>query len=183
MKETTVKLSGVAKDRFIERLFAAESALDPAVRNELIERTKAVFTSVRVRKAALKRVPATVAVPTVEPASSAPIEAATTKAASTQSPPPTALLDQPPQPEPSPETPFDPYAIGLVPIFQREGRDGLIAKLGSVASLDHLRQMAKAQQIVLPQALRTGDPTPAALRDAIADAVAKRIADRKAAAR
>ncbi len=77
---------------------------------------------------------------------------------------------------------FDAYAFGLVPTFQREGRQGLIGKLEAVENIDQLRQMAKAQQIVLPQELRSGDVALDVVRGAIADAVAKRIADRKAAA-
>ena len=77
---------------------------------------------------------------------------------------------------------FDAFAIGLVPTFQREGRDGLIAKLGAISSLDNLRKTARAQQIVLPEAMRQGDVAIETLRAAIADAVAKRIADRRAAA-
>ena len=77
---------------------------------------------------------------------------------------------------------FDAYAIGLVPTFQREGRDGLIGKLAAVKSVDNLRQMARAQQIVLPEPMRQGVVALDALRATIADAVAKRIADRRAAA-
>jgi len=42
--------------------------------------------------------------------------------------------------------------------------------------------MAKAQQIVLPQELRSGDVSADAVRAGIAEAVAKRIKDRRAAA-
>lgn len=97
-------------------------------------------------------------------------------------PPPSSAPTLAPAPAQAADTPFDAYAIGLVPTFQREGRDGLIAKLGTIASVEQLRAMAKAQQIVLPQELRTGPVTPEALRTAVADAVAKRIADRRAAA-
>jgi hypothetical protein len=69
-----------------------------------------------------------------------------------------------------------------VPTFQREGRDGLINRLADIASADNLRKMARAQQIVLPEPLRATDVALDALRAGIADAVAKRVADRRAAA-
>lgn len=186
MKETTVKLSGHSKDQFLERFFAAEVDLDAAARQRLIARTKAAISSLRVRKATLtglrqssrigaagqglRSAPAPQVTPT--PAKTAPVTAVP------QAPAPAAPIT----PE-APDTAFDAYAIGLVPVFQREGRDGLIAKLAAIDSVDHLRQMAKAQQIVLPQPLRLGEATAEAVREGIADSVAKRIADRKAAAR
>ena len=60
--------------------------------------------------------------------------------------------------------------------------EGLIEKLSTVGRADHLRKMARAQQIVLPAALRTGDIDPGELCEAITLAVEKRIANRRAAA-
>lgn len=74
----------------------------------------------------------------------------------------------------------DPYAFGLVPVFKREGAKGLSAKLATIGSADHLRAMAKAQQIVLPRELRFGPADAATLRTAILEAVEKRVADRRA---
>ena len=34
---------------------------------------------------------------------------------------------------------FDPYSFGSVPIYQREGREGLIEKLSTVSQADYLR--------------------------------------------
>jgi hypothetical protein len=170
MKERTVKLSGHGKDRFLERFFADEPGLDDATRRRLVERSKATLSSLRVRKAALARKPAGVA-----PRAPAPTIAERPAAANLPpaSPPPTA--------DATPGA-FDPYVFGLVPVFQREGADGLAAKLATVAEVAHLRQMAKAQQIVLPQDLRAGDTSPDAIRAAIVEAVARRIKDRRAAA-
>jgi hypothetical protein len=83
---------------------------------------------------------------------------------------------------PPPAGPFDPYIFGLVPIYQRQGPDGLMAKLAEITHIDHLRRMAKAQQILLPAELRSGDADARALRAGIVAAVGKRIADRRAAA-
>lgn len=166
MKETTLKLSGHSKDRFLERFFAEEPGLAAEVARRLAARCKVTFTSLRVRKAA-------VSAARRQGSTSAPAarKTAPSSAAPTSTP---ASVGQ--------ATAFDPYAFGLVPVFQREGRDGLVAKLGAIDRADHLRQMAKAQQIVLPQELRTGEVALEGLRAAMADAVARRIADRRAAA-
>ena len=177
MKEHTVKLSGHAKDRFLERFFADESALDADLRQRLTQRSKSAFSSLRVRKAILARqrdnVPPKPRAPSRSP--SQPV-VSLPPAEPPRAPSPVAA------PAAQADAAFDAYAVKLVPIFQREGRDGLHAKLGGVTSVDHLRQMAKAQQIVLPQELRTGDASAEAIRAGIVEAVAKRIADRRAAA-
>jgi hypothetical protein len=166
MKDKTLKLSGHAKDRFLERFFAEDTGLSPDDVVRLAERSKATFTTLRVRKLAAypARQPRQLSATTPDAGSGAPPGAVETPAVATTA------------------GKFDAYAFGLVPTFQREGRDGLLSKLGSVENLDHLRQMAKAQQIVLPQELRAGTHPIEAVRGAIADAVAKRIADRRAAA-
>lgn len=167
MKRTTRKLSGHAKDRFLKRFFEDEAGLAADIAERLAARSSATFTSLRVRRAAIRPLQRKKA-------------ASLTPAAPVKTTPPAPSLT------PAPTTPsaaFDPYSLGLVPVFQREGRDGLLAKLAGVTSVDHLRQLAKAQQVVLPQELRTGDVAIDTLRTAIADAVAKRIADRRAAAR
>ena len=175
MNDTTKKLSGPAKDRFLERFFAAEPEIDPALADRLAARSKATFSSLRVRRLALGRTNRR-----------RPVRAVAAGPASVDAPPVTPSQHAVVQPASAPDKPaataFDPYVFGLVPVFQREGRDGLLAKLATVAEVDRLRQMAKAQQIVLPQALRVGEAGPEEIRLAIADAVAKRIADRRAAA-
>ncbi len=212
MKESTVKLSGHSKDQFLERFFAAEPDLDAPARQRLVARSKAAFTSLRVRKTTLmglRAAPANrpiaaktqaklaMSMPSAplaghpkaspEGARDAVPDAAPQPAPALGTTPPAPALSPALSPASSPasapaDAAFDAYAIGLVPVFQREGRDGLLAKLAAITSIDYLRQMAKAQQIVLPQPLRLGDATPEAIRDGIADSVAKRIADRKAAA-
>ena len=162
MKRITRKLSGPAKDRFFARFVANEPGLDPDLASRLVSRCNGTITSIRIRRAAvvgLERRPAPIQ---TKAASSVPVAEAPTTPMATAT--------------------FDPYVFGLVPVFQREGRDGLMARLATIAGIDELRLMAKTQQIVLAAELRQGDVAAAALRAAIADAVAKRIADRRAAA-
>jgi len=92
------------------------------------------------------------------------------------------LPSQPPQAPPESAAGFDPYAFGLVPTFQREGATGLATKLNAITTVDDLRKMARAQQIALPADIRRGNVDAQAVRAAIVAAVAKRIADRRAAA-
>lgn len=172
MSTNTKKFSGPALERYFERFFAAESGLSGEAAERLAKRAGAAFSSVRVRPGYVSLA----AKPKPAAHSSAPAK----PVAPAAKPAATAAAPTPAAAEPAGE--FDAYAIGLVPTFQREGRDGLIAKLASVASADNLRKIARAQQIVLPEGMRQGDVAIDALRAAIADAVAKRIADRRAAA-
>ena len=80
------------------------------------------------------------------------------------------------------EEKFNPYAFGLVPVFVREGPDGLMQRLNTIQRLDHLRTLARFQQIALPSEFRHGDVAVDDVRSAIVTAVGKRIADRRAAA-
>jgi hypothetical protein len=54
-KKTTRKLSGPSKDHFFDRFFGDDKGLDEESAQRLSQRSKAVFTSVRVRKLAGRR--------------------------------------------------------------------------------------------------------------------------------
>lgn len=164
MKRATRKVSGPQMERFFRHYFAQEPGLESLVAEALTRRSVATFSSVQVRKDV---------VPGTRPAGAVvrrPL--ARTQAAEAAAP----TVSQ------AESAAFDPYAVGLVPTFQREGRDGLLAKLAPIGDIAHLRQMARSQQISLPAELRTGDADATVLRGAIVDAVEKRIADRRAAA-
>jgi hypothetical protein len=168
MRRPTKKYSGPALQRYLRRFYAAEPGLTPATAEQLARRATAAFSSVHVRKG-IAGLPSSASrsSPTAEHAAAAT---------------PAHQVAPAPAETGVPAAEFDAYAIGLVPIFQREGRDGLIAKLSTVTSVDNLRKMARAQQIVLPDAMRQEGVAIDVLRGAIADAVGKRIADRRAAA-
>lgn len=164
MRKATRKISGPQMERFFRHYFAQEPGLESAAAESLTRRSLATFSSVNVRKeivlggrGVMRRIGA--------------------RRQSDGEPAPAAAV------APAGGTGgFDPYVFGLVPTFQREGREGLLARLGGIADVGQLRQMARAQQISLPAELRTGEAGADALRGAIADAVEKRIADRRAAA-
>ncbi|MEO1207597.1 MAG: hypothetical protein AAFV45_14820 [Pseudomonadota bacterium] len=211
MKTTTRKLSGPTKDRFFKRFFKDEPGVSDDLANRLARKSSETFSSVRVRPISYAGVLANRSTnhkeapePTTSSDPATPSDAATSRdtanvdaapvepKAGSDKTPEDVDTPSPPRPvEPSPDitaadesepVSFDPYAFGLVPTMQREGEAGLLARLNEVARAEHLRAMAKAQQIVLPRELRTGDETAETLRGAIINAVSKRIADRRSAA-
>lgn len=196
----TKKLSGPAKDRFFKRFFTEAGGLDEPTADRLTECSKQVFSSVRVRKNA-EALNADSTATATKPAPAPKKQAAeardtsrkqhepTSRSPKTKAPDPVAV--EPAKPDISlaeqlqaspPETTedADPFVFGLVPVYKREGAEGLLVKLAEIRSVAHLRAMAKAQQIVLARELRTGDIDVVTLRAAILEAVEKRVADRRA---
>lgn len=183
MKRTTKKLAGKPLEHFLRRFFLSQPEIDEKTAEALARAGHDAFSSVRVKALSLARCRRPVSAISPgrnERAPRKPDTAGIAKPAQSPAPPAPATPSSSEQPETS--APFDPYAIGLVPIFQREGADGLMKRLAEVASPDHLRKMARAQQVALPSELRKEGADAAAIRDAIVKAVAKRIADRRAAA-
>ncbi len=167
------ELSGRALHRFFRRLFRSQAGLDRRTADDLTDACCRAIASAHLRR----RQPLSAARGSrPDDATGAPDGRGDGRAGDGANRPAT----EPPPPLPAEK--FDPYLFGLVPVFQREGRDGLLAKLAAIAHPDHLRHMARAQQIVLPRELRQGDIPAEQLRGAIADAVERRIAGRRAAA-
>jgi hypothetical protein len=85
----------------------------------------------------------------------------------------------PPAAEPPPAEPaFDPYAFSAVVVFARAGREALLERLAEIENVEHLRQLADAQHLVIDKRLKN----PEAIRAAIVAGVEQRLADRRAAA-
>jgi len=179
MKRTTKKLSGIGLELFLRRFFLSYSGIDEPLAKQLAKDGTRTFASVRIRRIAWHQ--------------RRDIMKPSAKAAPSSAPPAMAVpspspIEVPPASPPSETTApaagaaFDPYAIGLVPIYQREGADGLLAKLNDIQAIDDLRKMARAQQVALPAELRGADADIQAIRDAIVEAVGRRIANRRAAA-
>lgn len=194
MKRTTKKLSGIGLELFLRRFYGTYSEIDEQLADQLSKDGAKTFASLRVRRVAWRDWrPDRKAVNQKPPSPSA--EEPTKKAKSAAKPsrparpvaaaPVTSPTASPATAAPAPsdtEAPFDPYAIGLVPIYQREGAEGLSEKLAAIGSLDNLRKMARSQQVALPAELRGQDADIEAVRTAIVSAVGKRIANRRAAA-
>lgn len=185
MRRTTKKLSGPSLERFLRRFFKGQPGLDAAQAERLAARAKRTFSMVRVRTVAsgsaatAEKDGPTAAIPSEQPSVSDKVaRVASALSQSRHACPPHETPDAPAQ-----ETkPFDPYAFGLVPTFQRQGADGLLRMLATVEDVSDLRKLARAQQIVLPLELRSGEAEADDVRRGILAAVEKRIADRRAAA-
>ena len=81
--------------------------------------------------------------------------------------------------EPESATPgFDPFTPNVVVVVRTAGRDEALAALGEIAEIDHLKLLAREQQLGIEADL-TG---PDAIRLAIVAAAERRIANRRAAA-
>lgn len=198
------QLSGTGKDRYLDRLIGDEPDVPADAAERLAAKAKAEISSVRVRRdvalnlrpvrrtrrnrTAGQDTPAAAPEPDATPPSAPAAEIASPPLSDTHEPLPAPAAPHEHaapievEPAPAPAALFDPYAFGLVPVFQREGRDGLLARLATVSEAAHLRLMAQKQQISLRAELRTGDIALRDLREAIIAAVEKRIADRSAAA-
>jgi hypothetical protein len=77
-----------------------------------------------------------------------------------------------------PEAAFDPYAFSAVAVFTQGGRDALMERLAAIDPPRHLRALALAQHLAVPDAV----VEPGELREAIVKGTEQRIADRRAAA-
>lgn len=76
---------------------------------------------------------------------------------------------------------FDPNAFSAMKVYRTSGEKGLRERLNAIGERGHLQQLAKAQQISLPRALRGKAADAAALREAIVKGVKARHEDWQAA--
>lgn len=196
MKRSTERLAGADLKAFLSRVFHGDTAVDRPTADRLADATTALMKSARIKRAARQRWLAETQAsarerartPAVEPAiapearrDDAPSNEAEAASHTRQTAASDAAAAAGPDAD-SAEKAFDPYAFGLVPTYQREGSEGLAARLADVGRVDHLRLMARSQQIALPADIRRGEVTPDVVRTAIIKAVEKRISDRRAAA-
>ena len=198
---TTKKLSGPTLERFFKRFYAAQDGVDGDTATSLAAVSAKTFTSVRIRQAYWRdwqtrnaRVTSsrTVTAKTAPQPAKPQTMAMSGSAAPPQSAPPKSAKAGRPGADGLPRSKgrsgvddaatLDPYVIGLVPTFQREGAEGLRDRLAQISSLEHLRRIARSQQVALPSELKTDDADLDHVRDAMVAAVAKRVADRRAAA-
>ena len=155
MAKSITSLSGSAKDDYLGRVLGEEAGLDPAARRDLAERLQREVTRVWVKAPAVAD--EAVAQGAAEPEIAG--EAAATDAAA--------------------ETAgFNPYAPNVVVVIRRSGREGALEALNAIERPEHLRLLAREQQLVVDAAL----VEPAAIRAAIVAAAERRIANRRAAA-
>jgi hypothetical protein len=191
MARRTKVLSGEGVRRFFRAMFLAESGVSPAAAQRLTDTCAREIAEVRVRRAPVTRRGGGEAASVGElPAAEAAVVGATAPVpAATAAPPapivaPIVAATEPvpaaaPAPAPAETAPaFDPFAFSLIVVMRRAGKAGLLDKLATVASVDHLRQIARAQHVGIPDDVTDID----ALRAAIVAGTERRIAHREAAA-
>lgn len=149
MGRTTKPLSGQAKTRYLKGVLTTEPSLDQAASKRLLDLMDQEITLLRVRLPVTKRAPV------VTPSAPVPAPSRTSTAES-----------------------FDPHAFSLVVVMSKQGAEGLLKRLESIADPDQLCAIAKAQHIAIPEAAGAI----AELRAALIAGTAQRIADRRAAA-
>ena len=184
MNKSGKELLGRHLHRFLKRFFEAQDDIDPAAAERIARVLGVTFSSVRLRRQGgafagryLQR-EEFIASGERQKKTSQPEKAAVqaeNDASYPQNCPQVKLAVES-------DEKFNPYAFGLVPVFVREGPDGLLQRLNTIQRLDHLRTLARFQQIALPSEFRHGDVAVDDVRSAIVTAVGKRIADRRAAA-
>jgi|GEM_PF-3092042 len=155
---------------FFRAVLAREAALDAVVRERLVDALCAPVNRMLVWRN-----------PADEAAAAAPSADARRAAASREAEPLAAMAPWP-DPErpagPAAEGVFDPYGFSVVAIFTHGGRAALMERLVEIRAAEHLRALAHAQHLAIPE-----DATgPEALREAIVRGTEQRIADRRAAA-
>ncbi len=160
MAKNTRALSGAAKDAYLKRAIKAEAEIPVPARERLTERLQGEIAVVSLRgpkpEAVLAETTADLAPATSHSATPHPLDAAT---------------------EPTPPAGFDPYQLNVIVIFRTRGRDAVLAQLGDIDDVEHLRLLAREQQLGIASDLSSAND----IRHAIVAAAERRIANRRAA--
>jgi hypothetical protein len=159
MARTTKQLSGGGKDKFLRSIVASVADVPAGAAERVSAALTEAITDVRVRREAWGNERA------------APGDAK----APQQKEKPAAVVEISPAPA---TAAFDAFAFSAVAVLTKKGKTALLALLGTIASVDHLRKFAEAQHLALDPAVTEA----AELRAAIVAATERRIAERKAAA-
>ena len=159
MAKSTRPLSGQSQRKFFRDLLRADPGVAPDAAARLTEACAAEIAQIRVRLPLVVR---------RGPKSATPSAEVTAAAASR------ALGPAPAQSSPA----FDPHAFSLIVLLRKDGRDALLARLGSIPGVDQLRAIAMAQHVALDPALEDR----AAICEAIIAGTEQRVSHRQAAA-
>lgn len=179
MARTTKPLSGAGKDKFLRTLVAGVEGVPDVAADAVTLALVSTITEVRVRRDVWE------AQARAEPAPRAKRSPQGHGArAEPQAGPERAAVDSTPvAPVPAvgmaSEAAFDPFAFSVVATLTKKGKAGLMAELARISSIEHLKRIADAQHLGVDPAIADAE----ALRAAIHDGAARRIAERRAAAR
>lgn len=170
MAKTVTSLTGTAKDAFLRRAVAkAAPDLDPKLVARLAASLEREVSRLWVKTA------------TGDAAIEAELSresAGRPKAAPVLRRPTASATAAPPAPVTA-SAEFDPYSPNVIVVLRKAGRDGVLEALRSIAEPDHLRTLAREQQLGIASELATADD----IRLAIVLAAERRLANRRAAGR
>jgi len=184
MQKSGRELSGRSLHRFLTRFFLAQRDISPETAERLADVSALTFTAVYLRHSGSAALTKELRERSNKANNTAHLPTASNKGNKSynRKEAQTAPKTQRAKIKAGTSAKFDPYKFGLVPVFVREGPDGLMQRLNTIDRLEHLRRIARAQQIALPVEFRRGESPLEDVRSAIVAAVRKRIADRRAAA-
>lgn len=175
MARTTKQLSGGGKDKFLRGIVAAEPAIDGDAAKRIADTLSDAITEVRVRREVWEAT--SKPLPGEKGLRAAKAKAAAARAPSVAAEPEPTAKTQPAL-APVPTAAFDPFAFSAVALLTRKGKPALAAELAKISSAADLKALAAAQHLAIDMTV----DDPSALRDAIATATERRIAERRAAA-
>ena len=143
-------LWGTSKDAYFRRILKTEAGLGAAAAERLFRRLQAEIVQVRLRETSPELGLGALHQASVE---TREIDAAAA-------------------------APFDPYSPNVVVVVRTAGRERALAALSRIDRVEHLRLLAREQQL----SIEAGIESAADIRAAIVSAAERRIANRRAAA-
>ena len=150
MTKGSKPLWGTSKDAYFRRILKTEAGLGPAAAKRLFRRLQGEIVQVRLRETSNEMVVGAQLQASVE---TQEIDAAAVPA-------------------------FDPYSPNVVVVVRTAGRERALAALSSIDRVEHLRLLAREQQL----SIEAGIESAAEIRSAIVSAAERRISNRRAAA-
>lgn len=175
MVKSTRALSGAAKDAFLKRAIHAEREIPAAVRDRLTARLQGEIALLSLKASNLPRSE------TSSTARSSGAAAESIAVGNEPSPLSSEAMTEEAECPPAQlaaEPAFDPYDPNVIVIIRTRGRDAVLDQLSGIADVEHLRLLAREQQLGIASDLASA----ADIRQAIVAAAERRIANRRAAA-
>lgn len=186
MAKSVKSLTGPEKDAYLRRALAAEPGVPPATATRIARKLERDLTRVWVRSAALDAAdkPGPVAeaqpAPSLKAAEAARLSAVThskLKVRGAAGKGATAPQSATAAPSARSRESFDPFSPNVIVVLRKSGRERVLEALAAIRETDHLRLLAREQQLGIAQDLETADE----IRIAIVTAAERRVANRRAA--
>ncbi len=186
MAKSVKSLIGSEKDAYLRRVLSAEPGLPPATATRIARKLERDLTRVWVRSAALDSADDRRPDVGLKPTADLKVDATPKLSGSTQSKLKvggaaargtvrSASASTVPALTSGEE--FDPFSPNVIVVLRKSGRERALEALAAISETDHLRLLAREQQLGIAQDLETADE----IRIAIVTAAERRVANRRAA--